>query len=1278
MSKLAIDIIHFYYINHQGTFGQTLDSAQAAATNTGKVLLGHAKNTAKEVISDEGENLTGGEAYRLLSNGRKKLNELKTAIISKKKESIRKLSREVEQCLQEIKRQSELGTLFTKPPISIGDVHSLLYAFKEKLPSFYSGTPPDQNSMRADVVTALSTIEPYCVKYEGTVAQIGEIFNEETIDPFITRLENLGKTNINNIFGKTTSDDSADAGASNGEGTVSDFLSQGGALLEQILGKGTEAISKRALGGLASILSLGLQHVIDKMGDSADFLQPKMALNGIIMLIGGVRENGNWQGLWKHLKDVAVVMRPIKIYMNGFLLPRMGSGESEAYRLLSGARKELNALKDGINSNNNGSIQTASNALRELLEEIKAESNTVFKKIPITEESHVNALNALIERLPRGADGIPPDQKEATLGVIKTGLATLEHYCGRYEGEVEKAEEVYFDQVNALQKAKDTSPVDPDDQNWEKLAEVEKTKLVKHTTKFLTIKHIYENICHLNPDDGERFYVRLLIKSQQNTLDPDGELKKLFFEELENKKVNFLTRLYARIQYFFYGSIVGNYIAEASNIYFNEIFDYIKQHKEEKFDTLRNQVTTNFTRYLTILGEAYRNVAKNPSATGTLTEMLKSDLEKKESNLGFESKELYSQFAQIVIRKTLKSRFLSWLGEKFIGDPEKIVRTVIDKSLDSLLNTNGYTHALNIVIREQLQEIWTLLQADEASGQNTFTPETLRLSDVRKSELSGLVKNFFEILSKSKCQTKDELRNLIKGQILSKKISQGIDSLFIEEIIEKVTDLLAFVLQSLAEKDQPQKLTYKFASLVNRTYEVDEQVTLQEMQAEERKISKLSEQILGLAVNTAVKEQFDFTGDTQQKETDHFVHELQGRFTTFYTLKEDLIALSTMDLNTVDKERKEAIENKIDGILDKTHAFNTQCCELSFQVRSSKINSDNKGDLDKQYLGLAHKSLPLVEAVIQLKKHHQELKNIQATVPLLSQIMKIAGDVPLRLFSPGGPTNDDLTFCNNQLVTLGAHLKELKKMRHLAEPVEKIDTAQRVFATTLIDVSKQIKIKAFSTAQSQPNLLLEQIAKEKKESLGSIMKNEALASKLATLMQEVKNTFDKKFLTQLVNKLKEIETANSSQDIDTATQGFVGICQQAMIQANVSIETLKGNYNRSHQQLVIDINETGFLNPNQGETSKRGIQDSIRHAQEHLERVATWEGQNVKKVAHIDFAVPEIMKRLQDFASRFVGGRVKERLDGFMSFLKREETYRYGLINHLSMIPYVQANQPKN
>jgi hypothetical protein len=59
-----------------------------------------------------------------------------------------------------------------------------------------------------------------------------------------------------------------------------------------------------------------------------------------------------------------------------------------------------------------------------------------------------------------------------------------------------------------------------------------------------------------------------------------------------------------------------------------------------------------------------------------------------------------------------------------------------------------------------------------------------------------------------------------------------------------------------------------------------------------------------------------------------------------------------------------------------------------------------------------------------------------------------------------------------------------------------------------------------------------------------------------------------------------------------------------------------------------------------------------------------------RSIAHINANAIDV-KGVMNMATGLVFGRVKERVDGLLDFIRREETYRYGIIHHLFLIPYV-------
>ena len=116
----------------------------------------------------------------------------------------------------------------------------------------------------------------------------------------------------------------------------------------------------------------------------------------------------------------------------------------------------------------------------------------------------------------------------------------------------------FADNMAALNRAVEPAPK-PKDVDWKQLALDEKEKLVSNATSFLTMKHIYEQVCGLQPT-SEKFYRDLLADAQIETsangktkkaLDEE-KLKTLFFERLNERRVGVFKKLYAEFQYWIY------------------------------------------------------------------------------------------------------------------------------------------------------------------------------------------------------------------------------------------------------------------------------------------------------------------------------------------------------------------------------------------------------------------------------------------------------------------------------------------------------------------------------------------------------------------------------------------------------------------------------------------------------------------------------------------------------------------------------------------------------
>lgn len=1119
---------------------------------------------------------------------------------------------------QHIKSDPEITKALTKLLATVNEIIDKNQGSLTNIVSRLQNTANDivQKSMTAVMEKAEKVIERTEKAVDKTLARVEKspaqmVRNLVNLAPLPNALPNAQMANVELQPAELPD---APAPAPGGEGTISQFLSYGASLLEQMLQGGAEAVSNKSLSVFSQAIALGLKQVLSKMGNDEAFSHPRNILSGII----------------NHLEH----MQPIPNNLSEEQLAQARANDPDAFDAETGLPvSPWQALKNRLSR--------------------AAEASSMVK-------IYVNGFFVPI------SGGRQP-------GVVELDDDFMD----------DAVDEAFVQNISQLKEARTPTTVaaPSQDVDWKTLTEQEKNKFIFNTTQYLTLKHIYENVCHLTPDT-DQFYLELIQKSKESRLNREltqeeasENLKKLLFAKLSDEKVGFFKVLIAKLQYsVIYGFFIRKYVTKASTIYFNEIFEYIKKQKKDDFDILRNQLTKNFTRYLGILGDAYETVAKS-EIDGLQDEMLREQLEKPKSNLHFKTQELYLEFAQDVIKKTLGSGLMGWIAKKIIGNPENIARAIVDKATGALQDHNGYTHALNCVIHEQLEEIWKELQRQQTEN-DPAAASNPALSETRKDELTALVKHLFEILSKSKSHTFTELRDVISGKSTSANINKAIDDLFIEDVIEKITSILAVTIQSLLKEDQLLKLTYNFANLANRSFEVGALPTKSDMKDKERDISKLCRQILQKSVVTAVREQLDFSGKKQQSESNHYIQEMRKFFLgdpNYISIDEtpELFAGLYGNLNLINELANPGIDRasqeakaKINAILDATLAYQKDCASEKTRAWHSKMNDDNKNEIARRYLKIDELSKPLVQSVAQMKKHLNTLECLHQATPKLRDISSIIHALPPLI------TNRDFTNCDNRMLTLTSHLKELKKLdstlaNQLSTEVDKI-------AFVILAIKKAIQTQTYCNAlYSQQPSLLTQIATEKKQHLAALFMPAALKNKIATLKQELRTNFKESFSAQLLEKLQVIEKAVSAEEVDNASRDILNLARNAFEQARTDIQNAAGQFRPVATEIVRLINDSNYLAPNVEQISRNGIGDELAETTRHLESLKTWINDNTKELPFINFALN--MKSVQKFATGLVYRRVRERVDGLIKLLRKEETYRYGVLNHLLLIPYVQA-----
>ncbi len=1268
----AIEVVN-HHVKVQG--GIITGTAKAFADQ-----LTHSVMQEDGIVEQLGKRLTD-PAHAHLSQAREALIKLQTSVMqrTRRDELIRHSARLTQAIQQLIDHQDEV---FQDPPLRDNDIETL-QALLPHLQGFQSETLPKKEEILPVLREAFAILNYHFHAQAGYADKFTDAV-VKGLDPLLARFERLPRAMYDAFMGRDPEApgqiDEAPPVEETEQVTIGSYLQKASEYLGHVLTEGTSLAWQKAVTSVAGSLLYALEGSLESIEGREDFTRPREMLKSLIAQVTRLQTSGSITELQRAIKSSLDLFNTVKIYINGFRVPRIGT-----------------------------------------LGEAVEDPETAFL-------SNISQLRTALERSP----GTNSD------------------------------EEV----------------------DWKVKAQEEKQKFVDNTTKYLAIKLIYEQVCRLTPVSDHMYFT--LIRDAARQEDPSSALKDAFFRQLQNANVGWFKRAIAHAAYFIFSYVLNRFIQNLSSTYLEEAFKFIDENKDNDFLMLKNMLINNFTRYLTILGGAYERIAHNPQPGNRLSEMLKWELDKPECNLGQSTSDLYSNFAAEVINKCTGNRFVSWLFKKFVGNEETIVNAIVNQSIGSLMDTNGYTHALNCVVVEQLQEVLTTMQEEYAQAQRDGTSvHQDTFSKHKKSELTGLVKNLFEVLQKSKCQTKDELRDVVDGKSLAQNAVKLVDALFIQDVIENVTNIIALTIGDLVKEDQLHKLTYKFTKLVNTVYEAGESYTLDEVSAKERELTELTDRILNLSILTAVEEKFDFTGTKEQQETNRQIGDLRRKTEELTeAASRDLEALAASpDLNSVEST------TKLKTAMQEALAYETECSTASFEAKGSQLSADNKEELKVRYLAVAQNSGPYIEQISRMRNAQKQIEEHAQLHPKLQAMLQINQDITRRLCD-NTHTLEDMSWARAQIEILEHHLEQANRIRNQAALTERLTESIGELASSLNELHHLLNIMQFALEQGTVTSLATQIVDLKKESFGALILPATIRKNIELLKTQIRSLNDDNLSRELFVQIEAIQNSSFQEKLDSAFAEFrrlslesfqqsaaqvnkkkeqirvkttriqelingshlldmnyvqtrMQTMRESLVAARQSIDLMKRSCESADARLVdaetkalalkkaiktniesaevprfaaqlsasiqtlmeqedsvfersaltVDHKEAlldtqFFLNelqhqafPEQDAEAREEIierlkKDALRNLAPALEILSIHTAEQsqhnaFKPVAYVNKAFID-MNSFKNWATELVFGRVKDHVDGLMQFIRREDTYKFGLTNHMLLIPYLQ------
>ncbi len=821
--------------------------------------------------------------------------------------------------------------------------------------------------------------------------------------------------------------------------------------------------------------------------------------------------------------------------------------------------------------------------------------------------------------------------------------------------------------------------------NWKEDASIEKDLLVGNVVGHLTLQFVYETLCGLKPPTNQ-FYLEMLTQSRtvavkgssEKGID-DAKLKDFLFKALEKKQVSLFSVWKAMLFYWIYQSVVKTYLSSASSGYFEEIFKYIENQKSDDYNTLRNKVATNLSRYLTILGYSYKAVAKRNSASGTIDEMIGEELEKKEANMGFTTKQLYGEVVRDILQKAIGSSIFAWLIQQLFGSQFERISGLIETSVNSMRDSRGYTHAFNTIVRTQLVDILKIIE-DPKTQEKASDP---KFSQLRKEEISSLVENFHEVLNYTNCRTPKELKRLIDDKLMSARLTEVFDNLFMRNVLDQVSTFLASTFESLIEKNQLEKTTFEAARLMNQTFELSKPASAKEIEEEEAQISELSSQILKTSVRNIVKSQFDFTGEKEQKEIHDSVKEFHH--ITFEFIKDSKEKIAELDEGFANSRKGRASFKKI---TKRALQYADECRKIRRKILGSNLKSANQQVLCERLEMMAKNAKKLVDRIAKTQRNVIALESVKKAAPKLKKIRELLKDIPdiLSVRRSTKLTESQLESFDKAVKKIRdlPHCKDLSKycLKHLEDGIEDVQSIIR-------DYVEADKIRCFYKEQLEEKSLLEKAVNLKAAELRRSPTTRKTTAE--TLFNELEQRIKKKIpdyaREHLTKDIEKIRNAKTQTQLERAFKTFRRRARSVIKKADKEKIKLSAAYEKENAKLQGIIST--LLKPNSKEAKEAKIQllqEGVQNIDRSLGRFTKWgkgylgtldtkqkwEKQKTHYVPYLNFK-PFDMDALQDNVSNFVADRIQSKAHKTLGFFKKSYNLKNGLIIHGLINPLVQA-----
>ena len=748
-----------------------------------------------------------------------------------------------------------------------------------------------------------------------------------------------------------------------------------------------------------------------------------------------------------------------------------------------------------------------------------------------------------------------------------------------------------------------------------RLLDEEKERFIQNTTHFLTTKIFHETICRLDLPDKNKIYFNLARGARGDN--PNQALKAAINGSLREHEVNAFLRGIVYLTYPLISYLLERFVQRLISICYEEITTYIEENtqNEDRIAEFKNTLLMRLTSFLSIDQGVYRTIAHPETVmTGSIQEMRCHDLDSQESNQGYTSRELYTACAEILIQKCTGNFFLSWLFRNIIGNKDTLVEALINNSVSSIVDAQGYTHALNTLLIQQLEEALTKLRRSSSSESDVSD-----FSEKKKEELVAFVKNLFEDLKLNRAaDTIPELRAALEPNGLK----EAVDNMITEEVIASITHTLASLISSMLSEEKLVDLALQFTRTINQIYdEPGEGPTEEEIKHTEARVSLLAERLIDLSVTQAIQEKMELGPLREQQEINRQIRLLQEEVHGFASKASE--SLETTGIKEPPfEEAQTALLQKL--IQETKHHIIRLTRQLS-EVRTLPIPEQSRSHLENLYNQVTHELTPYRKALKHLEQHHSNALRLQSLKRFLEQLQADHEQLAPLIDHSSEEIRDEVTTYQQRSLLYQALLLTLRRslnaMRLILPPEFKdaIDTLINAPLFSILPLQTALAQVRFAKAQEGEESLIRSIHQRKKQALEQRAQVHSTSDAIRMFFLS-HNPVEQRALTHDIQRLRTQNArygadrlngildaltlrSDSAEEIDEQLEGYLTALQAYKEEKEGLFEAEKEKTIRYHQEALENVSGHLETLAELLETAYEEVEETLSETQKQIEQI---------------------------------------------------------------------------